>query len=131
MTQNWRQKRILVLCTFYICIVLLPFNSLAAQQLGQGTDAADLTVWRLLGALLFIALVIAGAWAVIRNRGGTLPFLQKVTPRRIKLLEIQRISPQSQICLIEFENTEYLVALTSHSVNVIETRRIAVIENGQ
>jgi flagellar biogenesis protein FliO len=131
MTQNWRQKRILVLCTFYICIVLLPFNSLAAQQLGQGTDAADLTVWRLLGALLFIALLIAGAWAVIRNRGGTLPFFQKVTPRRIKLLEIQRISPQSQIFLIEFENTEYLVALTSHSVNVIETRPIAVTENSQ
>lgn len=126
-----RLKRISSICAIFICIVLLPFNSLAAQQLGQGTDAADFSLWRLLGALFFILLLVSGSWAVIRNHGGTLPFLQKAAPRRIKLVEVQRISPQSQICLIEFENTEYLVALTSHSVNVIETRPIAVTENDQ
>lgn len=131
MIKFWRQKRIVASCTISICIVLLPFNTLAAQQLGQGTDAADFTLWRLLGALFFILLLIAGAWAVIRNRGDTLSFLQKAAPRRIKLLEVQRISPQSQICLIQFENTEYLVALTSHSASVIETRPIAVSENDQ
>lgn len=104
---------------------MLPYDCAMAQQLGKGTDAADLTLWRFLGALVFISLLIVGAWIVVRSRGGALPFLQNADSRRVKLLEVQRISPQSQICLVAFEDKEYLLAITSQGATVIEVRLAA------
>lgn len=115
-------KRLLHCCAMLLCAVMLPFDAVIAQQLGQGTDAADLTLWRFLGALVFILLLVGGAWAVVRSRGGALPFLQHGDSRRIKILEVQRISPQSQICLIGLDDKEYLLAITSQGATVIEVR---------
>lgn len=124
-----RRKRLLPLCISFIGALTLPFDAATAQQLGQGTDAADLTLWRFLGALVFILLLVAGAWVVVRSRGGALPFLQNANYRRVKLLEVQRISPQSQICLIEFESTEYLLGVTAQGMTVIDSRSVTCAEN--
>lgn len=103
-------------------LLSLPLTPAVAQQLGQGTDAADLTVWRMVAAFVFVAVLIAAAWLIVRHRGGALPFLQKPGDRRINILEIARVSPQSQICLLRFEDREYLIALTAQGAHVIETR---------
>lgn len=99
-----------------------PFCAASAQQLGQGTNAADLTVWRAIAALVFIGILVAAAWLIVRNRGGKLHFLQKAGDRRVKLLEVTRISPQSQLCLIEYGDKEYLLAVTAQGASIIESR---------
>ncbi len=125
MIASKNMKYVLHSCAIVLCALMLPFDAAMAQQLAQGTDAADLTLWRFVGAFFFILLLIGGALIVVRSRGGSLPFLQNADSRRVKLLEVQRISPQSQICLIGFEEKEYLLALTSQGATVIEVRSAA------
>lgn len=105
-----------------LCVAGVPIHAAMAQQLGQGTDAADLTGWRILATLLFLGLLVAGAIFALRNSKSAIPFFRSADERRVRMLETIRISPQTQLCLLAFEGREYLIAFTAQGASVIETR---------
>lgn len=117
---NMRRRWILLL------VLSVPFSlqPALAQQLGQGTDAADLTAWRFMGAAIFVAVLAAAAWLMIRRRGGNLPIFQNIEARRVKILEVSRLSPQAQLCLLHFDGEEYLIAFTAQAATVIATKSV-------
>jgi flagellar biogenesis protein FliO len=94
------------------------------QTLGQG-DEVGISIWRVLASLLLILVIGAGALLVVRMRTGQLKLWQPAANRRLQICEISRITPQSALCLVTFDDHEYLIALTSGGATLIEKRQKA------
>jgi flagellar biogenesis protein FliO len=90
-----------------------------AQRLGQGTDGAELPVWRVLGALAFcLALAVAAAILLKRRLGGPArPAFGRA--RRLQLVESLRLSHQIDLCVISCDGAELLLAATPHGATLI------------
>jgi flagellar biogenesis protein FliO len=93
-----------------------------AQQLGQGSADTDISLWRVFATLIFLAVLTAIAWVLIKVRGRPLQIFGPAAARQIEILEVARISPQSSLSLVRFDGTEYLLATTPHSTTVVEKR---------
>ena len=107
-------------------LVQLPLFQVAAQQLGSGSDDVNISLWRVIAILVFLALLIAAAWAVIRARGGTLRFWNSHhIDRRLKITEVSRVGPQSTLCLAHYDGREYLIAFGAQGATLIDSRQIA------
>ncbi|PVM82838.1 flagellar biosynthetic protein FliO [Caulobacter radicis] len=92
-----------------------------AQKLGQATSTGEVSIWRVLGALvLCLTLAVAGAYALRhRLRGSGAPSLAKAfssADRRLKLVETVRLSHQTDICLMRCDGADFVVAATAHGV---------------
>ncbi|TMJ18113.1 MAG: hypothetical protein E6G94_00680, partial [Alphaproteobacteria bacterium] len=69
-------------------LLLVAASPAAAQTIGQASGGPDISIWRVLGALLFCLLLAAGAAFALRTRlRGTLPTLKSGAPRRMRLVE--------------------------------------------
>lgn len=93
-----------------------------AQQLGQGSAEADLSLWRVFATLIFLLVLVTIAWVLIKARGRPLPIFGPASARQIEIVEIARISPQSTLSLVRFDGAEYLLAMTANSTTVVEKR---------
>jgi flagellar biogenesis protein FliO len=93
-----------------------------AQQLGQGSADADLSLWRVFATLLFLLSLVTSAWVLIKARGRPLPIFGPASARQIEIIEVARISPQSTLSLVRFDGAEYLLAMTPNSTTVVEKR---------
>jgi flagellar biogenesis protein FliO len=111
-----------------------------AQKLGQG-GGVEIAWWRVAGALILcLTLGVAGAFALrVRLRAaGQAPSLKGMQawvalagalrpaitplqrqPRRLKLIETVRLSHQADVCLLECDGRDFLVAVTSQGVLVL------------
>lgn len=89
------------------------------QTLGQGASD-DISLWRVLGALvLCLGLAVGAAYALRgRLRGGALPAFG-TSDRRLRLVESVRLSHQTDICLMRRDGEEFLVAATAQGLVVI------------
>lgn len=92
-----------------------------AQKLGQATSAGDVSIWRVLGALLLcLVLAVAGAYALRhRLRGSGVPSLGRAfspVDRRLKLVETVRLSHQTDICLMRCDDADFVIAATAQGV---------------
>jgi flagellar biogenesis protein FliO len=92
---------------------------LSAQTLGQG-GGAEVSLWRVFGALIFCLALAAGAAFALRARlRGSLPSV-KGAGRRLRLVESLRLSHQVDLCLVEIDGKEIVVAATPHGANLLE-----------
>jgi flagellar biogenesis protein FliO len=110
------------------CLTLLlaggPVWPAAAQKLGQG-GGTDVSVWRVTGALIFCLLLAAGAAFALRARlRGALPPLRG-QGRRLRLVESLRLSHQTDLCLIELDGRELVVASSAHGATLLLDRGVA------
>jgi flagellar biogenesis protein FliO len=111
-----------------------------AQRLGQGAGV-EIAWWRVAGALILcLALAVSGAFALkfrLREAGhaprlkgrqawiaiagafrpGLAPLQRQ--PRRLRLIETVRLSHQADVCLIECDGKDILVAATPQGVFVL------------
>jgi flagellar biogenesis protein FliO len=92
-----------------------------AQTLGHG-DEAGISVWRVFASLLAILVVAAAAFTVVRKRTGQFKLWEPAANRRLRIIEISRITPQSALCLVSLDGIEYLVAVTGGGATLIEKR---------
>jgi len=90
----------------------------AAASIGQPGDAG-VSLWRVAGALLFCLLLAAGAAFAMRARlRGSLPPLRGQA-KRLKLVESLRLSHQVDLCLIDLDGRELLVAATAQGARLL------------
>ena len=102
-----------------------------AQQLGKGNADDGFTLWRVTATLVFLTVVAGAAWIVVRKNGGQLQLWQPKQDRSVRVIETIRVSPQSTLCLIEYDATEILIAFTAQSATVISRKPATVEENEQ
>lgn len=105
-------------------LVMIGLSSvpLCAQRLGQGSAEADLSLWRVMAILLFLLVLVSGAWILVKMRGRPLQIFRPVANRRIEILEVARLSVHSSMCLIRFDGTDYLVAVTPQNTTIVEKK---------
>jgi flagellar biogenesis protein FliO len=96
----------------------------AADTIGRQGDGG-VSLWRVLAALLFCLLIAAGAAFAMRARlRGVLPPLKR-EGRRLRLIENLRLSHQVDLCLIELDGHEIVVAATPHGASLLIDRNSA------
>ncbi len=92
-----------------------------AQKLGQGADD-DISVWRVVAALLLcLVLAVAGAFA-LRARGGGIGKLFPLVvrrSRRLQVVETVRLGPQADLSIVTGDGRELLVASSPHGVSLL------------
>ncbi|MEM8697274.1 MAG: flagellar biosynthetic protein FliO [Pseudomonadota bacterium] len=91
-----------------------------AQTLGQGDGGPDISIWRVIGALLFCLLLAAGAAFALRHRmrgGGQLLPLGE---RRLRLIETLRLSQQTDLCLVDCDGEILLLGISAAGVVRLE-----------
>lgn len=100
-----------------VMLVALSGAEAAAPSLGGG-EPVDVPVGRLFAGIVLSVLAAFAAAAVMARKGGrkirlTLPqFGGAQTPARLLVKESRRISPQSELCLFECDDREYLVLIS-------------------
>lgn len=103
---------------FAILPLVLWAKPAAANTIGQAGDAG-VSLWRVLGALLFCLLIAAGAALAMRSRfKGALPSLKREA-RRLRMIENLRLSHQVDLCLVELDGRELLVAATAQGATLL------------
>lgn len=87
-----------------------------AQQLGGGGASTDISIIRILAALLVcLAAAFALALVIKARRGGIRPLGKEWLPRaiagsrRIEIVETRRATPYADICLVRCDGEEYLL----------------------
>lgn len=105
-----------------------------AQRLG-GSASADISLVRVFLALLLCVIVAVLAIFLIRQRygGGRLPSMfPRLAPggSRLRLVEIRRIGPQSDLCLVQCDETEFLVLIAPGGALLLRERQAAAIGDG-
>jgi len=108
--------------------VSLTISSAAdAQRLG-GAAEADISLVRVFLALFFCLIVAAFAVFLIRQRyGGRMPAMFTrigSTTARLRLIESRRIAPQSDLCLIECDDREFLLLISPGSALVLKEQPV-------
>jgi flagellar biogenesis protein FliO len=101
-----------------------------AQQLGQGAHY-DPPWWRVIGALLFCVLLAVGAAFVLRGRlNGPLAALlaPKGATRRLRVIESTRLSPQVDVCLLQVDEEELLLAISPQGAAVLRSKSVPVTD---
>lgn len=91
----------------------------AAQKLGQGDDVG-ISIARLIATLLVILVLAALALYFGRARLTRLRFWTGAQARRLAVLEVARIAPGATLCLASLDEREFLLAVTSNGVTLIE-----------
>ncbi len=101
------------------------------QQLG-GAQSVDISLWRVLAALLLcIALVIGAAFALRYRMTGRIDLSlgTMASTKRIVLLERLRLGAQAELCLVTIDGQEWLVTATPTNVQlVVHTRDTQCVE---
>ena len=115
-----------------------------AGQLGQAAEV-QIAWWRVaLGLMLCLALAVGAALALRTRMTGHGPVFASgpwrgvaealraryptlnATPRRLKLLETLRLTPQLQVCLFAFDAQEILIATTPQGAFVVTPEAASV-----
>ena len=97
-----------------------------AAPLGGG-QGPDVSLVRVLAALLFSLIVAAAAILLIRHRGGRVDlaglFARFESRRRaIHVVETRRLSPHADICVVRHGGSEYLLLLMAGDARVLSER---------
>lgn len=97
-----------------------------AQRLGGGGSALDISVVRILAALLLCLAAAFGLALVIRSRKSAKPALSMdwlrrgmATSRRIKVVETRRASPHADVCIVECDGEEYVLLCGTSAQTVL------------
>lgn len=81
----------------------------------------DVSLWRVMGALIFcLLLAAAGAFALRSRVASIVPFAAK--GRRLRLIESLRLSHQTDLCLIVVDGRELVIAATPRGATLLLDR---------
>lgn len=87
-----------------------------AQKLGQG-GSTDISIWRVLGALLLcLALAVGGALALKKRLRPGASILSG-DRRRLEFVESLRLSHQVDLCLVRCDGREFMIATSPHGAD--------------
>lgn len=110
----------------------------AAQTLGQGSGL-EIAWWRIVAAFLICAaLAVAAAfalrtrmqasgahsqpasgWRAVRNAIFSWPSCPEAGEPRLRLVETLRLGPQVDICLVQVDGRDFLVAMSPQGVSLL------------
>jgi flagellar biogenesis protein FliO len=100
-------------------LLLFGQASAHAQALGQG-GGVDVPLWRVAAALvLCIVLAVGAAFALRVKMRGRLPSVRGGSERRMRLVENLRLSHQVDLCLVELDGREIIVAATAQGASLL------------
>lgn len=90
-----------------------------AQSLGHADDVG-VPWWRVAGALILcLGLAVGAAYALRSRLGGGGRRLFEVGPRKLRLVETLRLSHQVDVCLVQCDQGQVLIAATPHGAVVV------------
>jgi flagellar biogenesis protein FliO len=93
-----------------------------AQRLGQGADDG-ISMWRVVAVLILcLGLAVFAAYALrARMGGGGMPFLSGPRPgRRMMLVETLRLSHQIDLCIVNCDGQQMLVAASAQGATLLK-----------
>jgi hypothetical protein len=113
-------------CALMACSLVLISVPLQAQQLAGG-GGAEVSVWRVLAALIVSVAAAAVLAVVLRSRAMGRPTKHKwlsalARPGRIELVETRRIASLTELSLVRCDGTEYLILSSQGAAEVLERR---------
>ncbi|MEP9403186.1 hypothetical protein [Sphingomonas sp. VNH70] len=111
-------------------VTMLAIAAAAATPRLGGGAALDVSLTRIVSALL-LCILLAAVGAVLLRRGGGRIDLSRwrgagraVAGRRIAVLESRRISPHADLCLLRCDGREYLILSSATGQQVVERRDV-------
>jgi flagellar biogenesis protein FliO len=109
------------LIRFTICLsALLAPHIILAQQLGQRSANETITAPQIFSLFIFLLILGLVAWLLIKLRGKPQLFFKPLADQRIEIVETNRVTVQSTLCLVRVGGHEYLLGITPHTVVVID-----------
>lgn len=99
----------------------------APARLGGG-GALDLSLTRIVSALVLCVLLAAVVALILKRGGGRIDWtllksLRSVRPtQRIKVIESRRISPHADVCLLRCDDEDFLILSSQGTQQVILQR---------
>lgn len=109
-----------------LLLVLAAPSAASAPHLGGGASA-DVSVVRVFLTLLFCLIVAVLAIFLIRQRYGSRgsSFFSRMGTgsQRLRVVESRRIGPQSDLCLVECDELEYLLLITPGGPLLVKEHR--------
>lgn len=125
--------------------ILLMATPVAAQNLGGG-ESPDISIWRILLALIVSLFVALGAiWLVYqRQRGGLrgslidMSWLSKwgivanhTDAREIEIVDMRKLNQQTDVCLLRCQNRDYFILIGSEGPIVLHEQQSLVATSAQ
>ena len=108
--------------------VFLTISSAAGAQRLGGAAETDISLVRVFLALFFCLILASFAVFLIRQRyGGRMPAMfTRIASKtaRLRLIECRRIAPQSDLCLIECDDREFLLLISPGSALVLKEQPV-------
>lgn len=99
-----------------LCLGAMPA---AAQRLGQG-GGTEISLWRVMLALIFCVAIGAAAIFLLRRRYRGVRPLAFRRERRLQLVENMRLSHQVDLCIVSRDGREYLIAASPQGVTLVD-----------
>jgi hypothetical protein len=95
-------------------------QSALAQRLGQGIDDG-ISVWRTVGALLICVAVVVAAALFLKHRmaKGAALFRVRRNNARLEMIEMLRIRPQVDLCLVACDGEELLMVSSPQGASLL------------
>lgn len=100
-------------------LMVLTATPAAAQRLGQAAGT-DISIWRVILALLFCLALGGAAIFVLRRRFRGVRPLAFGRDRRLQLIENIRLSHQVDLCIVSRDGHEYLIAASPQGVTLVD-----------
>lgn len=98
-----------------------------AGRLGGGSGGVDVSLTRIVTALILCLMLAALAALLLKHRGGRFDlgalrgFVGQMpgTARRIDVIETRRISQYADVCLLRCDGRDYLILCAEHQQTVL------------
>lgn len=122
--------------SFFVALSLIaaPSPALAqAGRLGGGGGGVDVSLTRVISALVLCLMLAALAILLLKRNGGKvdLPRLSglfarvPVAARRIDVIETRRVSQHAEICLLRCDGRDYLILCSAQQQQVLRDAPVA------
>ena len=114
----------------FLALVAFPAAALARASLAMGS-APEIPWFRLIFSFLLCMGIAIGAILLLRRhqRHGSWGILNRMqlgdarpALDQIRILEVRRVSPTGRLCLIEFDERHFLLAVTDHAITILAER---------
>lgn len=114
---------------------LLAAPALAAPGRLGGGAALEVSLGRIVTALLICIIIAVLAVLLIRQRSGKIDLAAlfakfEARPRSIRIVETRRLSQHADICVVRHHEREYLLLLMAGEARVLDERAFAPSEAG-
>ena len=99
---------------FVAALVATPGSHL----LGAAPDD-DISLWRVIAALVLCLLLAVAAAFVLRARGGNRPLSLALRQRRLLMVETLRLGRNADLCIVRCDGREWLIAVSQNGAAVL------------